>query len=1003
MDDGNNSGSSPKTGIFDNAKKSYTPDFRDDKKEQDENSKAADEKNSFFGRNALKAGENAASEDPNSDGRGGDTESSLGEKESNVTSDNASKISNAVKGIQAARSGRYVTALKNAKKSGPILGIIVGIFMFAGMAYMGNSLAPFSLVSVFQNGDPLTISSQRNDNIMRRILAPSSRKQSVTIDGKIYDINNLTKAKLFSKSKFKLSSYQKTQLKRNGFSIEKVGGVTVLKKGGTTIIPDSKYANKLKIDGDVIDYKTAMGGNNDLSLSLKQGSMTFRSRVRYWFDTKIKGLFSRIGLSRNRTNDFKNGDADEVKQHAAKDSKDNDLADGKITNETVKEEVDAGKGKTTIETTTNEGDSLDLSGIKKGASDQEIETKLKSAADAKTGSVFKGAVSKLAMMACTASNIVGSVMNVMRALNLMQVRKTALQIFEIIQKGQIGENVGNALNAAASIIMTPKEDSYRDKNGTVTEKGTVFDASSVKSQYEGKPRDPDISTNALNPFASLGELAPILKGFGLSVTSFATCASIQIATSLTSLGEQVNDVLSVIACFSPAAVVGCADLAWAIGSKIAASVTIQMVVNALVSWMVPKVASWLITDVTKSLGGILGGNVIGFGIKDILNKNAQTSSSSLATPSTYTMFKNDERIAINENASYERATRSPFDPTSQYTFLGSLVSKMATITPSTPLASLVSLGSTALSSISSLMPHAAAISDAEMAQYLKNYTHKYCANLDSIGALAGDAFCNPVMIEDVSTIDIDPAEVIAKLDKDPTLNCFEDQEGDNPTIRQDSTCMKFIVNYTQRESEFGVADMNIANNFSLTGDNVAASTAVNATPVIGELTDILNNSKALANLGYVTGEVGVTKNDGKGLSVGDDTGSWIVPTWNQAKYIQRYISDQRILEGMGLIEESAVTAALRTYYEEHPLDNSFEGILARKTGMTKENVEVALDFMKLASFTENYEPEDYAPYAAKKTEKEAISFNDDSINPIDNYKNTGAHIYIVRRDYSIAG
>lgn len=52
------------------------------------------------------------------------------------------------------------------------------------------------------------------------------------------------------------------------------------------------------------------------------------------------------------------------------------------------------------------------------------------------------------------------------------------------------------------------------------------------------------------------------------------------------------------------------------------------------------------------------------------------------------------------------------------------------------------------------------------------------------------------------------------------------------------------------------------------------------------------------------------------------------------KYHSRYIEDQRMLESTGLVEKNAVTAFLDKYYEEHPLDNSPEGILARYSGMT---------------------------------------------------------------------
>ena len=966
----------------------------------------------FLRENEAAAAENTAA---------GDDGESLGEKEKNVIADSADKIKNNVKGIAAGaaalKSGDYIKAANRFKKAGPIGGIIAGVILFAMMAYMGNSLAPFSLVNVFQNDDPLNITSQRTDNLMRRMMAPASRKQVVNIDGTDYDIKTLSKARLFQPDKFQLSLSQKSQLKKKGFEIDEIDGITVLKKGGKTIVPDSRYVDKFGGGGDIVDYKTAMGGNDDLALSLKEGSLTFRSRVKYWFDTKLKNLFARIGLSRNRGRNLETGDSDEVKNRFAEDGEDADMSKGRISDEVeFSQDEDAPGGfRRAIDT----GGELDLNGIKKGATPEVIESKLYAAADSKVGNKLKGALSQAAMWGCFASNIVGSVMNVMRALNLMQVQSTALGIFENIQRAQAGDNVGDLLNTTASMLMTPGTNTYKtgffssgslegtskQDMDTIEVSGTVFDASSIKSKYEGRPRAPDESTGALSPYANIGGLAPLLQKFGLSMTSFKTCASLQIITSLTSLAEELRDVADIVACFSPAAAAGCTDLFINVGTKIGIAVTTQLIITGLVSFLVPKVANWLVLDITTQLFGQQLGNVIGEGIADIINKNAQASASSLATAVTLRQFRVVERIAIEENAQYERATRSPFDPTSQYTFLGSLVTKLSSMSSSllAPFSSLISLGNTAMSSLGSLLPGAAAISDAEYVDYLQEYTRQYCANLDGIGALAADAFCNPKFIEDISTIDADPAEVYLRLEK---MGCFEDKEGDNPEIKLDSKCMKFIVYYTQRESEFGVADMNIANDGALFSSNQVVSSVVSSTPAFGEMVDIANSSKSLANLGYITGEVGVTQNDGKSLSL-EIRGNEVNPaggvsSWDEVKYIQRYISDQRILESMGLILESSVSVALRKYYEQHPLDNSFEGILARKTGMTKENVEIALDFIKLASFAANYEPANYAPYAETEEERQAISFDDGRLDLMTEYKNVDVSVAVVRREYLIA-
>ena len=96
---------------------------------------------------------------------------------------------------------------------------------------------------------------------------------------------------------------------------------------------------------------------------------------------------------------------------------------------------------------------------------------------------------------------------------------------------------------------------------------------------------------------------------------------------------------------------------------------------------------------------------------------------------------------------------------------------------------------------------------------------------------------------------------------------------------------------------------------------------------------------------------------------------------------QRFIEDQRLAESAGLIEKSAVAVYLDKYYEEHPKDNSYEGILARYTGLTKENVIAILDGIEGLEFLATYHPDGYAPYnyVAKEQESVQVSIKNNTI------------------------
>jgi hypothetical protein len=246
----------------------------------------------------------------------------------------------------------------------------------------------------------------------------------------------------------------------------------------------------------------------------------------------------------------------------------------------------------------------------------------------------------------------------------------------------------------------------------------------------------------------------------------------------------------------------------------------------------------------------------------------------------------------------------------------------------------------------------------EAEEAIKN-TEKNCPELYEIHAV-GDAFCNPYIGTDTSTMSIQPAEVVNSAVVNDSL---EDVTGDEgaPKIKENSDLAKYIIYCGQRESQFGTPDQNIASDVdggstgSTTGDAV-----LGAVPIVGDVLDIISNSDKLANLGYITGESCVTGNESSALE------------WKDAKYYQRFIEDQRLAEAEGVIEKSAVTEFVSSYYEKHPLDNSFEGVIARYSGMSKEKVIATLSLMELSEWIAEYEPTTLLPYPSTGDDEKAI-------------------------------
>ena len=103
------------------------------------------------------------------------------------------------------------------------------------------------------------------------------------------------------------------------------------------------------------------------------------------------------------------------------------------------------------------------------------------------------------------------------------------------------------------------------------------------------------------------------------------------------------------------------------------------------------------------------------------------------------------------------------------------------------------------------------------------------------------------------------------------------------------------------------------------------------------------------------------------------------PSYDEVKTYSRYIEDQRLAESMGLVEKSAVSVFLDEYYEKYPLDNSVEGILARFSGLTKQNVIAIEDTIDFYNFYLAYDPTDYYPTPAVHKEDPSYTIEDDDI------------------------
>ncbi len=86
--------------------------------------------------------------------------------------------------------------------------------------------------------------------------------------------------------------------------------------------------------------------------------------------------------------------------------------------------------------------------------------------------------------------------------------------------------------------------------------------------------------------------------------------------------------------------------------------------------------------------------------------------------------------------------------------------------------------------------------------------------------------------------------------------------------------------------------------------------------------------------------------------------------WEENKWYQAYVEMQEWMESARLIDTSDAFTTVARYYEENPLDNSYEGIIARYSGMSKERVVAVIDLLEYVAFLNEYDPTNLYPLPA---------------------------------------
>ena len=886
--------------------------------------------------------------------------------------------------------------INRAKKFAP-LGAILGILIAMMATFSGaTSLSSFALVA---NG-------LEQFNVLRDSMnARSSYLMPRMIRGGLN--SKITTKGIFSggAEKFKISSSMSKKLASNGIKYLETTGtdgkplnVLVYNDGpdgkpmavaaykeDAARIPDTLEFSTNKIDADgvstpvttkvEVDSNNKMGFKQALDVSdsffkaEEKSTRTLKGHVAGWFDSiadKVDTMLNNGGRNR-QANTKKDASDEEIQQNAEKDG--------------LKEEAEDSKGNIDVDDSDADAEEPNRvsaddgsSALTKGMDTPEVESALKTRAKKAAATIGSAAAITAGIgYTCTVLKVINTISQTVGALMRSRILNYVTGYTEAVHKTKAGDgsnelhfynkglNTDGPTRDMSGKIIPGKESSSAMKstaisqffsNGQVKVKSSdlvarKFNSESAMQQaifHSDEIQSSDINQVPMTLGKMLGEAAG-------SLNTYKGCISMQMTGNVLGVFSEIAEIVAAVPSFGISFIIG--EMGKMLMKK-ALMVAVVASVGVLISMVAPVIARSLGKSLVSNMVGEDAGYAINSGFNMYTGMQQRISSGLPATKKTLIAQYHEKQNIIASEARYARQTKSPLDPSSPHTFMGSLMNSIIPIanTMSSPMLTFSKINSVVGSSISKLLPTAA----ADDINQIKTSINDNCPSGRAFDdPLAMDAFCNNYITTDYSTIKTPPDEVFDQVGAENfNLDKIDENVNNgNPEIKDKSELAKWTLSCAVRESHYGVADSNISEAISGSAGVGAGvikaytGAAIGAVPVIGGVIQGIYDGKEASNIGWTTGENCVKE---------------------KYKYFSRYSEDQRVLESAGLIEQSAITSFLDRYYAKNPLDHSDSGIVARYTGMTKDQAEIALGLIEYNAYLATYHPKEKGPEKPVRSE-----------------------------------
>lgn len=852
-------------------------------------------------------------------------------------------LSDSIKSSEQDQSSNYLNSVrgknnKNGKKKGLLrrtgpVGIITALLIGGGAFFYGaQSMLGPHLSALYTNATDVQFSSYNFRN---------ARLMSYMLDG-----GGQIKISNFTKKYTYFTPYMQSRLRSNGIEVGHIDSSGNFKSGqavlGTSTV--LKYGDQIV---DANSFQDTFASNANFREAYYDAK---RGRVAGFFDDVSIKYYDQKGATRDIFDEYKSTGDLETDTDAFEDTVSHYVvgADGKVN--TVGRYTDEETGE---EHTQHNGSDINTGNVD-GATP---EAKARSMVNR-----IASKVSSVGVPVCSALRIANIAAVTVSAYQIYQSIAYFLGLMEPISKAMAGEGDQSAINETLNFMttQTTSKVDYVNADGRTTQKdvtGNMLESTGSKLVM-GKTISPESETA---PY-SLDNITKAATTIAVSTgATNVVCSGVMAASAIISLAS--NGIPGgKLATFVVGAIM-----------QTVGGVIITGVVASIVSAIIPYVAKIFASNIFETYTGVPAGELFSLGAA---NANFQLATQGSAfMPSDTDAVKTQNRrttLALNQEAEVDRLNRSPFDPTSTNTFMGSLMSKFTFMTYSSNfLSSLASFNNIAANSIRKLTP-ASSAADEEL-MYTSRYTE--CRNLPGTQC---DIYGVPIVTTDYSTIDLKP-------DDETYEKVISNNLDNNGDIKDGSELAKFINFCKNRNSPWGVKDANILNalqtDFGIVGNNL---------PFINDILDIINAAEDIANEPWATGSI---------CENSSSNSRWN----NEFKYYQRYVEDMRILSGME--DETGgsnpVLAYESRWEEKHPIDTSFAGTLARISGQTKDDIAFLIEYTRYSTEIANYNPTTRYNFNQENPEPAEIHFEENTIKETPVIAIKPAEIFIDRRNYTV--